>query len=247
MMLETWVSKRFGFASPVRQFLREVVVMIDVLDLEEIVEAYALEVDRKYVMTRLSNNLDIDILRRYLMTLLVLRIDFVNRDKKYAKYDLRSYAVPAFLAAYLLGIGRVEDHDFGLLLIPKCEVPSDMLTPDEMYRFSRQIRALRDAFRPVDFPSDRVGNLEFMSKFTLDEAVKSYRPRDHIVSAFMASVIRKTIRDDVILVLTTVTYGDAGIFRRDIPISEVDDESPNLAISKPQDEVVPQPSGVQER
>jgi len=228
MMLESWVTKRFGFVSPVRQELRTVDVKIDVLDLDDIVDAYAFEVDRKYAMTKISAALDLDILKRYLTMLLILRIDLVNREKKFGLYDIRRYAVPAFLAAYLLSVGIVEDHDFGLLLRPTYDKPDNLLTPEEMIKVSTMIRALRDAFRPVDFPTNRDGNLEFMSKYTLDMAVKSYRTRDHVVSAFMSSVISKTIRDEVILTLSTVNYGDAAVFRREIPISEVEDAKPDL-------------------
>lgn len=244
MSLQSWVNQRFGFTAPVRTSLREVSVEIDVKDLEDIVDAYVLEVDRKYTMTKIGNALDPELLKSYLSTLLVLRIDHVIRTRKFREYDVRRYSVPAFMAAYLLGIGRVEDHDFGLLLVPTYNQPVEVLTPDEMVKVSTLIRALRDAFRPVDFPLTKDGNLEFMSKFTLDKAVKSYRPRDHIVSAFMSSVISKVIRDSVILELSTVNYGDAAIFRREIPISEADHAEPNLETRKPKDEVVSQPLGV---
>jgi len=244
MALDSWVVKRFGFVSPVRTSLREVKVEIDVTDLEDIIDAYILEVDRKYVMTKISNQLDPEILKMYLMTLLILRIDYVTREKKFKDYDLRRYSVPAFLAAYMLGIGRVEDQEFGLILTPVYTSTSGMLSPDEMAKFSNLIRALRDAFRPVDFPTDWKGNIEFMSKFTLNLAVKSYRGRDHVVSAFLSSVISKTVRDEVVLALSTVTYGDAYIFRREIPISELEHEKPDLEIRKPKDEVVSQPLGV---
>jgi len=244
MALDLWIAKRFGFISPVRQGLREVEVKVDVLDLDDIVDAYAFEVDRKYTMTKTSSALDLDILKRFFTTLLVLRIDHILRGRAFTNYDVRRYSVPAFLAVYLLGLGIVEDHDFGLILKPVCEKPDNMLTPEEMAKVSTLIRALRDAFRPVDFPMDRNGNLEFMSKYTLDLAVKSYRARDHVVSAFLSSVITKTIVDHVVLTLSTVNYGDAAIFRREIPISEVEDAKSDLETRKPKDEVVSQPPGV---
>jgi len=242
--LDSWITKRFGFVSPVRQELRNVEVKIDVTDLDDIVDAYGLEVDRKYMLTKIANALDLDLLKRYLITLLALRIDLVTREKKMKEYDLRRLSVPSFVAVYLLGIGIVEDHEYGLLLKPTYDRPDNLLSPEEMVKMATLIRALRDAFRPVDFPMMKEGNLEFMSKFTLNLAVKSYRPRDHVVSAFLSSVIAKTIRDEVVLAISTVNYGDATVFRREIPISEVEDAQPNLEARKPKDEVVPQPLGV---
>lgn len=243
MSLQSWVSQRFGFVSPVRMSLRDVFVEIDVEDLDDIVDAYFFEVDRKYTMTKTGDALDMESLKKYFSTLITLRIDHVLRGKAYRQYDLRQYSVPSFLAAYLLGIGKAEDHEFGLRLLPQA-TKAELLDPEQMKKMSTMIRALRDAFRPVDFPMDREGNVEFMSKFTLGKAVQSYRARDHVVSAFLSSVIQKTIRDEVILQLSTVIYGDVQVFRKEIPISELSHAEPNLEKRKPQDEVVPQPLGV---
>jgi len=244
MSLQSWVNQKFGFVAPIRPELRPVEVEFEVNDVMDLVDAYMLEVDRKYVMTKIADALDAEQLAKYLTTLLVLRIDFVTRGRKFQGYNLRQYSVPAFMAAYLLNIGIVEDHDFGLLLIPVYQAPKEVMTHEEMVKFAQLIRALRDAFRPVDWPNGKEGNLEFMSKITLGPAIKSYRPRDHVVFAFLSSVVKKVIRDEILLQFTTVHYGDAAMFRREIPLSEVPNETLDAGPPQSKIETVPQSVGV---
>lgn len=235
MSMRTWVHTRYGFISPIRPKLREVEVLVDIEDVDEIVSAYYEEAQRKYVGPNVLNILDIDSVKKYITMLIALRVDFVNRTRKYKEYDLRTYQVPAFVAALLMPIGPADDQEFGIHLKPKCEEPKEKLTPDDMRKISRVISALKDAFRPVFFPLRREGDVSFMSKFVIENEVRSYRGRDHVYDAFLTAITKKHIIDDVILQLSTVHYGSVEVFRRELPISE-DYEYAG------QDSVPPQPS-----
>jgi len=234
--LERWAAARFGNESPIRPTLRSVPVAIEILDIKDIGDAYSLEVDRKYKMTKVSNQFDVETFEKYVRTLLVLRVDHVMKKREFRDYDLRLYAVPSFVAALLINIGEADDMDYGVRLYPVIDYSKeDLLSKEQMRTQSSLIRALRDAFKPVDFPLHRDGNLDFMSKFVIDTAIKSYRPRDHVVYAFMTAVLQKTISDSLFLEMSTVTYGDRDIFRRELPIGEILDERPQLEEREPKE------------
>lgn len=114
----------------------------------------------------------------YFTGILKLRVDDVNYDNKFRKFESQ-LLMPAWIQFTISQIGKVLDSEYGLEFIPKMDF--DQLDIDTMLATSRKLRYFRDAgLQLLDraFPRSVEGDKDFMTMAVFDRDVRSYRSED---------------------------------------------------------------------
>lgn len=114
----------------------------------------------------------------YFTGILKLRVDDVNYQNKFRKYESQ-LLMPAWIQFTISQIGKVLDSEYGLEFTPKMDF--DQLDIDTMVETSRKLRYFRDAgLQLLDraFPRSVEGDKDFMTMAVFDSDIKSYRSED---------------------------------------------------------------------
>jgi len=232
MSIQNWATGKFGQTSPVRRRFTPMSILFQLDDMKVIVREYRKALEHAYPTSDSAKKFDFDKFAHYVQTLIVLRIDQVTSARKFRDWDRRVLAVPNFVAGYLLGIGEIKDQTYGYKLTPTYDPNFKPMPFKDMKELSDELYFFEHAFKPVKFPTVTDGDIEFMSKFFLNDMIVSYRGRDHVYSAFLAAIIKKIIADDVVEAIlehsSSYEYGNSDVFREKVPVTEAHDESGNL-------------------
>lgn len=154
-----------------------------------------------------------DVLKAF-KTLVYLRVNTVNHVQSKIMNDYRSclrhFAVPVLMYQLLIPIGITYDKDYSIEFIPETKIAGeDLLAPQEMMALSDVFRRLENyGFKVVyGIPQSEEGELQFMAMSHVEEAVLSYRTKDHPVYAFLASFFRQEKLNEITGMMCRVLYG----------------------------------------
>ena len=139
------------------------------------------------------------------------RIDYCN-GKKVSRAQMNQLFIPVWIEAVISKIGIIELQDYGLKLIPVCDV--DVISYEEAVKISSRLKQTRVDLAITDswLDSSRLGDVEVMSMVIIDDLVKGMTPNSGKY-AFLTSFLHATIRNDSLLkTLFRVSYGSAKQF-----------------------------------
>jgi len=117
-------------------------------------------------------------------------------------------SVPAVWATILDLVGEAVDVDTNIVIVPKADIQIDeLMSMEQLAKFNIYLRSFSRSLVLVDFPSERKGNLDFMSKVVVNNEILSYRRENHPAYALLTSIIQKETNEAVFLNMCRVTYG----------------------------------------
>lgn len=161
--------------------------------------------------------------RDYMDALLYMRVKYVRRD---LPPDLRNWyeypwVIPALTCLIFKQMGRAEDVDLGVVLIPETNLPQP--DPVKMQKVSRAMRAAHSRYHLMvgeELPRDRSGAFEFMATTVLNNEVLAHSKETHPTTAFLASVAANHALQDIFS--PRVAYGSTAFFRKFLTENVVD-------------------------
>lgn len=157
-------------------------------------------------------DLEVNDIRRYLNTLIWMRVNHVNdiHDKTVSSYRklYRYLAVPVLPYQLLLSIGKAFDKDYNLAFVPACSfTQDDILSPDEMDAISSIFRQFQGSVKVVfGLPNDSEGELDFMTMCHVKDEIVSYR-KCHPVYGFLASFFKQKELNSITGMMCRIVYG----------------------------------------
>jgi uncharacterized protein YeaC (DUF1315 family) len=129
--------------------------------------------------------------RRYLMTVLVSRVQYVNNQRPILRWN-DGIMVPAFFAVCLAKIGRAVDDALGIQLIPTISFEDhEVMTLEEALSFSMRLRFIhRLGFTCADgYMRNKEGVFDAMSFFCTEDFVFSVTDRAPEALSVVASFL----------------------------------------------------------
>jgi len=160
--------------------------------------------------------IDVDMIKKYLQTLLYMRVVNVN----YLEDNLKSYksykpmkdrlAIPTLFYQLLISIGVAVDNDYMIEFIPSYDVDGkELLDSDTLLSISNELHAFSSAgFKMVvGMPNDHFGDLEFMAMQCFDDTITSYRD-SHPVYAFLHAFLQNKEVSEITGGLSRFYYGN---------------------------------------
>jgi len=162
-------------------------------------------------------------MKRYLRTLVFMRVAHVNNE---LKREFRSISkqlfVPNFFSIILTAIGKVDDKENGVVLLPTYqhelkEAATLFMTEKEMLAMSAKIgRITDDGFKAVKHWDNNVdGVLDFMALTIVESTVKSYRRGSKSYAIFAALFSRMALQQATGLNYR-ITYGKTSQYQLDL-------------------------------
>lgn len=208
--LRDQITEKFGTPQS-DDFIRVSVSIQPGTMVEDYTQALSLELLRIMKLRGLSEEgtFDAGMIRSYLITLVWLRVRWVNGTFPQQYKSIRkTVQVPLLWYALLLQIGEAMDKTYGIRFTPKMEIEdSDLLSSEEMRALSDRFYVMESLGFRVEsgVPQDTTGELGFMVMSHIDNKIVSYR-EEHPVHAFLASFMVMEKLDKVVGV-ERVRYG----------------------------------------
>jgi hypothetical protein len=215
-MINTTLSSTLEDAKKMREQVVTVNVEVEPSKLmDSLAEGLLAEILRlvPYQGYKLTEELSVEDILKYLLTLIWMRVCHVNSEtsKAYAGYRnlAKRVEVPAIVYQLMICIGEAFDKDFSIRFLPRYSVDSEMLlSPDELLALSDIMLNLKEiGFACVTgLPRTREGELDFMAICHVEEVVKSYRD-SHPVYGFLASFFAQKELNEVTGLMCRIVYG----------------------------------------
>jgi len=183
--------------------------------MDELAKCYVAELFRVAgsAGARLLENVDRELIRRYLSTASWMRVSHATTEnsKAFAGYRklYSKLAVPVLAYQCFIGIGEATDHDYGIKFVPVAAIDGkELLSPDEMLEISDLFFSLQNSgFKIVrGLPQDPEGELEFMAMAHVNGIVTSYK-KSHPVYGFLASFFAQQELNQTLGVMCRIVYG----------------------------------------
>lgn len=160
-----------------------------------------------------TNEITVDDLVNYFMTLVMIRVDYVNGGSKRSRDYDRFAVIPAFMSQYLRQIGVVISDGLGVTLRPAFAY-DHVLDESAFRRVSASLRKMSGV--GLEFtdamPRNARGNWDFMSLQHLRDCVVSHSDEVHPSVALAGSFVDMKQVEEIFNPL--VTYGSVSSYAR---------------------------------
>lgn len=205
---DTFASINFGTRpTTVQAEVIEVTVDLDLM-VDDYGKAFSNELYRRNPVRAESIGLTAGDLSTYFKSLIALRIDQINGEKKDWRKAKALY-VPAWIEFVMTSVGEIYDTDRGFRILPVCSYEYDL---DSMLDISSKLRAFKaDGVTLLQdvMPRTAEGDYDTMTMILVNNFVYSMKSDAHPIHSYVAAYLGLKLKEDTAFsALYRVRYDD---------------------------------------